>query len=136
MKLPARLPDNIRFRIFHGIPKFIKLRIPLLRHGKIRKAAQVLGWKGEPLIGVAFQPEQQMNLDHIASCGAAIRVPFDQWAAGNLAKAVRKILADGNYKVNAAKLKNQMALMDGKKNSAEAILGKIRELLAESPPSR
>jgi UDP:flavonoid glycosyltransferase YjiC (YdhE family) len=84
---------------------------------------------GTPLVGVAFQPEQQMNLDHIVSYGAAIRVPFDEWTAGNIGKAVSKILADKQYKANAERLKSQMASMDGKKRSAEAILAKIKELI-------
>lgn len=283
IKILAKLPYKIRIRIFHIIPRFIKLRIPLLRHSNIRKAAEELGWKGEPLlnifamlrpnlllvndlpdyyntslfpkqvvftgplfsragdeeispeikevfhpdngklkvfctlgssgnkkqlleiiklltqgrgrnwnavilsppsicpieearaalgnrdgvyitdsfipaqkvnaladivichggqgtvqtaivsgtplVGVAFQPEQQLNLDHIVSYGAAIRVPFDQWSADNIGKAVHKILSDGKYKINTVKLKEQMAIMDGKKQSGEAILTKIRELI-------
>jgi UDP:flavonoid glycosyltransferase YjiC (YdhE family) len=84
---------------------------------------------GTPLVGVAFQPEQQMNLDHVVSYGAAIRVPFDKWTAENIGKAVLQILSDGKYNENAQKLKNRMAVMDGKMKSAEAILGKIRELI-------
>lgn len=283
IKLLAKLPLKIRIRIFRGIPKFIKLRIPLLRHSKIGKAAQELGWKGEPLhnifamlrpdlllvndlpdyydtalfpkhvvftgplfsqttneevcpeikkvfhpdngrvkvfctlgssgnkkqlleiiklftqdpgrnwnavilsppsicpieeartalgnrdgvyitdsfiparkvnaladivichggqgtvqtaiasgtplAGVAFQPEQQMNLDHIAAYGAAIRVPFDEWTADKIGQAVLKILSDHKYKENAEKLKNQMAVMDGKRRSAEVILAKIKKLV-------
>ena len=283
IKLLAKLPYKIRVGIFQNIPKFIKLRIPLLRHSNIRKAAQKLGWKGEPLlnifamlrpdlllvndlpdyydtslfpkhvvftgplfsragneevgqeikeifqpdngkvkifctlgssgnkkqlleiiklftqgrgwdwnavilsppsicpveevrtalgnrngvyitdsfipaqkvnaladivichggqgtvqtaiasgtplVGVACQPEQQLNLDHIVAYGAAIRVPFDQWTADNIGKAVYKILNNGNYKINAEKLKEQMAVMDGKKQSGEAIWAKIKELI-------
>lgn len=285
IKLLAKLPYNIRTLIFRNIPKLIKMRIPLLRHSKIRKAAYELGWKGEPLInifamlrpnlllvndlpdyydaklfpdhvvftgplfsragneevdpnilevfnpnngkvkifctlgssgnkkqlfevvklftndlskdwnavilsppsvcpieeakaalgnregvyitdafvpaqkinvladivichggqgtvqtamvsgtplvGFALQPEQQINLDHIVSYGAAIRVPFDKWTTDNIRQAVLKILSDDKYKENAQKLKNHMIVMDGKKTSAEVFWEKTKELVAK-----
>ena len=84
---------------------------------------------GTPLVGIALQPEQQMNLDHVASYGAAIRVPLDKWNAANITKSVLKILADKNFKESAGRLKEHMNTMDGKKNSAEAIWKKIHNML-------
>jgi hypothetical protein len=56
MKLSSILPFWLRSKIIRSIPKAIKLRLPLLRHSYIRRAAQELGWeKGwskEPLINI------------------------------------------------------------------------------------
>jgi UDP:flavonoid glycosyltransferase YjiC (YdhE family) len=48
----SRLPFNLQKVIMGAIPKFIKARIPALRHSNIRRAAENLGWRGEKLVNI------------------------------------------------------------------------------------
>jgi hypothetical protein len=50
----SRLPIGWQKAIMKIVPAFIKARIPALRHGNIRRAAENLGWRGEKL-GNIFQ---------------------------------------------------------------------------------
>lgn len=80
---------------------------------------------GTPLVGVAAQQEQFINLSNVAVRGAGIRVPFSKWNAKNIQKSVGKIIADKKYKEAILKLRERINLMDGEKNAAEAIWKKI-----------
>lgn len=51
---------------------------------------------GTPLIGVATQPEQKINLEHLTQYGAAIRIPIFDWNTKQLSKAVKKIIDNEN----------------------------------------
>jgi hypothetical protein len=48
----SRLPVDWQKAIMGIIPEFIKARIPALRHGNIRRAAENLGWRGEKLVNI------------------------------------------------------------------------------------
>jgi UDP:flavonoid glycosyltransferase YjiC (YdhE family) len=76
---------------------------------------------GTPIVGVAMQLEQQINLDNVAAKGAGIRIPAHRWKAPNIQRAVRSVLADGKYRDNARRLQQSVRSADGKKSSAEAI---------------
>ena len=82
---------------------------------------------GTPLVGVAGQAEQFLNLYNIESQGAGIRIPMNKWNAKNIQKAVHKIIADREFNLAAMRLKERMDSMDGQKNSAEFIWNKIME---------
>jgi UDP:flavonoid glycosyltransferase YjiC (YdhE family) len=82
---------------------------------------------GTPLVGVAAQAEQFLNLYNIESQGAGIRIPMKKWSAENIQIAVHKIITDKKYSEAAMRLKERMDAMDGEKNSAEAIWKKIKE---------
>lgn len=83
---------------------------------------------GTPLVGVAMQQEQFLNLTNIALYGAGIRVSLDKWNAGNIQKAVTKVVGDRKFKEAAVKLGGRINDMDGKRRSAEIIWEKIKEL--------
>lgn len=76
---------------------------------------------GTPIVGVAMQPEQQINLDNIMINGAGIRIPINRWKASNIQKAIKIIQNDQSYRKNAKKLQKYMKGIDGKRNSAEVI---------------
>ena len=76
---------------------------------------------GTPIVGVAIQLEQQVNLDNVAAKGAGIRIPAHRWKASNIQRAVRTVLKDGKYRDNARRLQQSVRGADGKKSSAEAI---------------
>lgn len=82
---------------------------------------------GTPLVGVAGQAEQFLNLYNIESQGAGIRIPMNKWKAKNIQKAVHKIIADREFNLAAMRLKERMDSMDGQKNSAEVIWNMIIE---------
>ncbi|WP_283608892.1 glycosyltransferase [Faecalispora anaeroviscerum] len=74
-----------------------------------------------PIIGVAMQPEQQINLDHIVSQGAGIRIPITRWNKKNIISALESIVADSSVRKNAARLGKTMRQANGKSCAAQAI---------------
>jgi hypothetical protein len=76
---------------------------------------------GTPIVGVAMQLEQQVNLDNVRVKGAGIRIPSHRWTASNIQAAVRNVLADRRYLENARRLQQSVRRANGKKSSAEAI---------------
>lgn len=78
-------------------------------------------FSGTPLIGLATQPEQQVNLDHIAAFGAGIRIPRRKWESGTIRQQISEVLKDEGYKAKALKLKELLHVNNGKETSALAI---------------
>jgi len=83
---------------------------------------------GTPLVGVAAQQEQFINLSNIVARGAGIRISRAKWQAENIQKSVSKIITDKKYKEAMLKLRERVNSMDGEKNAAETIWKKIKEL--------
>lgn len=81
-----------------------------------------------PLIGVATQPEQKINLEHLEAFGSAIRIPTRLWSCKNLEKKIQEVLRHyPEYKRNAEILCRQYAETD-----AEKIIGeRIWELIGD-----
>ena len=76
---------------------------------------------GTPIVGFAVQPEQQVNLDHIAAFGAAVRLPSSHWKAEQIRRTVRKVAADPSYRENMNRLKSILFTMDGKQEAAQSL---------------
>jgi UDP:flavonoid glycosyltransferase YjiC (YdhE family) len=76
---------------------------------------------GTPIVGVAMQLEQQVNLDNIGAKGAGIRIPSHRWTASNIQAALRNVLEDRSYRENARRLQQSVRRANGKKSSTEAI---------------
>ncbi len=83
---------------------------------------------GTPIVGVAAQQEQFINLSNIESRGAGIRIPRAKWSAEVIQEAIEKILADGSYKEAMLNLRECALRIDGAQNAAKAIWDKIRQL--------
>jgi UDP:flavonoid glycosyltransferase YjiC (YdhE family) len=62
-----------------------------------------------------------MNLDHIVSYGAGIRIPAKQWSAQKIREAVKLITSNVQYKNNTAKLMTKIKEIDGKQECAKMI---------------
>jgi UDP:flavonoid glycosyltransferase YjiC (YdhE family) len=69
---------------------------------------------GAPIVGVAMQPEQQINLDHVVQSGAAVRIPAPRWNARKIRSAVLRVAGDPGFRRNAQKLRNYMEQSDGR----------------------
>jgi UDP:flavonoid glycosyltransferase YjiC (YdhE family) len=76
---------------------------------------------GTPIVGVAMQIEQQVNLDHVVTKGAGIRLPLHRWTASNIQQAVHEVLEHPAYRTQARQLQQHVLSMDGKRNAAFAI---------------
>ncbi len=83
---------------------------------------------GTPIVGVATQQEQFINLSNIEARGAGIRIPRAKWNAENIQKSVAKILSDKRYRESVLKLKDRIATTDGARNAAGVIWNKIKTL--------
>jgi len=81
---------------------------------------------GTPLVGVAAQQEQFINLSNVESRGAGIRIPRAKWNSENIQKSIFAILSDEKYKESMQELKNRIVATDGAKNASDAIWEKIK----------
>ncbi len=86
---------------------------------------------GTPMVGVAMQPEQQINLDNAVLGGACIRIPITRWRAKNIRAAVLKIAGESSYRSGAEHLAGFMAEASGREAAARAIWDFILKLPAE-----
>jgi len=82
---------------------------------------------GTPIVGVAMQQEQFINLCNVSLYGAAIRIPLSKWNAKNIRESVNRIISDKNFKQATIRLKNRVDVMDGRRKSAEIIWRFIKE---------
>ena len=76
---------------------------------------------GAPIVGVAMQMEQLINLDNIANAGAAIRIASDQWRASTIQQAIKTVLDDPAYKRRAQEIAHGIHTSAGRRNAAERI---------------
>jgi UDP:flavonoid glycosyltransferase YjiC (YdhE family) len=83
---------------------------------------------GTPIVGIATQPEQQMNLEHISTFGAGIRIPCKEWKADKIRQSVLMILSDSNYKKRALSLKKRIDSTDGGSQCAHEIWNVLANL--------
>ncbi len=81
---------------------------------------------GTPIVGVAAQQEQFMNLSNIESFGAGIRIPQKKWKAKNIQQAVFRVLSDKKYAKAISRLKEYSIATNGAKNASVAILDYIQ----------
>ncbi|MBT8227147.1 MAG: glycosyl transferase [Dactylosporangium sp.] len=72
-----------------------------------------------PIVGVAMQAEQQINLDHVAERGAGIRVPARQWRVPVIREAIHTVLREPSYRLRAAELAATIRSHDGRQTAAE-----------------
>lgn len=80
---------------------------------------------GTPIIWVATQQEQFINLAHIEEKNAWIKIPLNKYKTKNIYNAVLKIINDNNYKKSMLNLKNKTKNIDGKKNASLRIWKEI-----------
>jgi UDP:flavonoid glycosyltransferase YjiC (YdhE family) len=83
---------------------------------------------GTPMVGVAMQPEQQINLDHAVLAGACIRIPITRWHAKRISAAVLQIAGASSYRSGAQRLAAWMAESSGQETAARAIWNFSRKL--------
>ncbi|HCT75562.1 MAG TPA: hypothetical protein DGT23_03005 [Micromonosporaceae bacterium] len=74
-----------------------------------------------PVLGVAMQMEQQINLDNLSRLGAGIRIPSDQWRAANIQEAIRTILNDPSYQLRAQDIAHYIHTSSGQRHASERI---------------
>jgi UDP:flavonoid glycosyltransferase YjiC (YdhE family) len=91
---------------------------------------------GTPIVAVAMQMEQQMNLDHVAATGAGIRIPITRWTARNIQKAVGDVMQHPSYRESAHQLQQRLLSIDGKKNASLTIWKWITEQLHQTQRTR
>ncbi len=83
---------------------------------------------GTPLVGIATQPEQKLNLEHLETFGMAIRLPKWKWKSKNIRNAVNKILENENYRKKALELKRISEQLNTKEIIANEIWKEIKTM--------
>ncbi|MDR0631859.1 MAG: hypothetical protein LBF54_01260 [Holosporaceae bacterium] len=92
-------------------------------------------YSGVPIVGVAAQQEQFINLSNMESRGAGIRIPRAWWNAKNIQRSVLRILSDARYRESAMLLRKCIRSSDGAKNAAVAIWETMRYLAGLPRPA-
>jgi hypothetical protein len=85
---------------------------------------------GTPIVGVAMQMEQQINLDHVVAAGAGIRIASDQWRASTIQQAIKTILDDPTYRMRAQEISHTIHTSSGRRQAAERIWQYIEQGLS------
>ena len=83
---------------------------------------------GTPLVGIATQPEQQINLEHLEKFGMGIRIPKWKWNNKNIRSAVIKIISNDKYHKKAQELKRVSEQLNTKKIIADNIWTEIKNI--------
>ncbi|KAF1921867.1 hypothetical protein BDU57DRAFT_510887 [Ampelomyces quisqualis] len=86
---------------------------------------------GKPIVGVALQVEQQINLDNTMNAGAGIRVQKQFWKAKKIRSTVLRVLEDPTYAARARMLAETLNSMDGARTAAEVMWKFILEEQSE-----
>jgi len=76
---------------------------------------------GTPIVGIAMQMEQQINLDAITNAGAGMRLAADQWRASTIQRAIRTLIDDPSYTMRAQELAHGIHTSSGRQQCAERI---------------
>ena len=84
---------------------------------------QTACWAGTPAVGVAFQFEQQANLDMLARAGMGVRIPLREFSGERVLTEIARLAGNPSYKRNATRIQTLVHATDGAANAAEAILG-------------
>jgi hypothetical protein len=74
---------------------------------------------GSPIVGVAMQAEQQINLDHVVIAGAGIRIPLRRWNEPTIRTAVHAVLTRPGYRRQAQHLAQVIGTYDGRRAAAD-----------------
>lgn len=82
-------------------------------------------WSGTPVVGVAFQWEQQANLDGLARAGMAVRLSLHRWEEARIRAAVETVRGP-DYRAAAQRLKAQVHRHDGAQEAARRIDAFVR----------
>lgn len=83
---------------------------------------------GTPIVGMAMQAEQQINLDHVVSRGAGIRIPARQWRTPAIRKALNTVLEQPSYRGQAQELASAVRARDGRSVAAARMWRYLRTL--------
>lgn len=74
------------------------------------------------MIGVAFQFEQQANLDILVRIGMGVRIPLREFTGERLLTEVERVADNPRYRAEAQRIQPLVRHTDGAANAAEAIL--------------
>lgn len=116
----SRNPDVVLTDAFVPAAEVNALADAVICHGG-QGTLQTAMLSGTPLVGMAAQPEQQMNLQHLSDYGAAIALSRRDWSAPRIARAVERLLGDSRFKAKAQRLRRRGLEMDSRQIAAEAI---------------
>jgi UDP:flavonoid glycosyltransferase YjiC (YdhE family) len=82
---------------------------------------------GVPLAGIPLQPEQDLNVHLVQRQGMAIRVPPQIASSTAMTDAVRRLLEQPSYRLQAGRLRSIVANVDGPGCAARAIVSYLAE---------
>ena len=115
------LPENVYATRYLPAPQVNEMADVAVIHGG-QGTVQTACWAGTPAVGVAFQFEQQANLDMLARAGMGVRIPLKEFSGELVLAEVERVARDGKYRQNAARIQALMRATDGAANATEAIL--------------
>jgi UDP:flavonoid glycosyltransferase YjiC (YdhE family) len=117
----APLPENVYATRYLPAPQVNELADIAVIHGG-QGTVQTACWAGIPVIGVAFQFEQQANLDILARVGMGVRIPLREFTGERLLTEVKRVAHNPRYREEAQRIQALVRDTDGAANAAKAIL--------------
>ncbi len=115
------LPENVYAARYLPAPQVNELADIAVIHGG-QGTVQTACWAGTPAVGVAFQFEQQANLDMLVRAGMGVRIPLRDFTGERLLNEVERVANNPQYRAEARRVQALVRPIDGAANAAKAIL--------------
>ncbi len=115
------LPENVYATRYLPAPQVNEMADVTVIHGG-QGTVQTACWAGKPVVGVAFQFEQQANLDMLVRAGMGVRIPLREFTERRLLSEIKRVTDDDKFRHNAHRIQALMRSVNGAVNAANVIL--------------
>lgn len=115
------LPENVYATRYLPAPQVNEMADVAVIHGG-QGTVQTACWAGSPVVGVAFQFEQQTNLDMLVRARMGVRIPLRGFTESRLLSEIKRVTNNDVYRQNAQRIQALIRNVDGATNAANAIL--------------
>ncbi|HVT95107.1 MAG TPA: nucleotide disphospho-sugar-binding domain-containing protein [Bryobacteraceae bacterium] len=125
-KLPlGPLPENVRVVPWAPLCTVLCGYDLLIANGDSEIAMAALA-AGIPMVAVPVMLDQPEIASRLVDCGAGVRIPGRWCSARAISEAVERVLSDGCYRENAARIAARLAKLNGGCRAAELLEGLVR----------
>jgi UDP:flavonoid glycosyltransferase YjiC (YdhE family) len=121
----GRLPANARVEQYLPHSLVLPFCDVMVSHGGFNTVMGAL-CAGVPVVAIPLGSDQEHNAERCAELGIGIDIPEDDFDAGHLRRAVRRILADPEFKANLAVLSASMAAQPSPAAAVAAVEAEAR----------
>lgn len=109
--LPTSIPNNVFLDTYLPGEEVAQMASLVICNGGSPTTYQALA-SGKPVIGIAANLDQHLNMQSLTAAGVAILIRSDQFTATELSRAIARLLHDETYALAARQQADQFAQYD------------------------